>query len=401
MNTLADAIDYVLEEGARHPERDGLAAESAAAEGRPRPFPCFYLGHLHSPEDRGTAPPPHHVPRAMAFPDTDDGRLAREIVGLLAPLDMLNPVRLCLSPGGARSPGDLIPCFGTPLSEDGGAAAFTRPLAELLQRPPPDPDTAGFMPGFRARIARIKACTPPAFRIGMPDMQGPFNLAHALIGDEAFTAPVLEPEAWAAFMDRITTFWIAAHERLHAWIGPERLRPLDRWPCIAECSVNLVSAEFYEEHIRPHDLRIARHFGGLRIHPCSGRHVFHATLRGLPSVRATEAGAMIMRMAAPCIGVDEALAALGARPIVLAIGQELPGDWAEAEGIIAADLARAAADPRLLLNYTGMFWSRADRSRIRELHRRLDAAWPAPAKSAPPAGTGGRAAPAVSSARRQ
>ena len=44
----------------------------------------------------------------------------------------------------------------------------------------------------------------------------------------------------------------------------------------------MVSEEFYREHILPHDLRIARHFGSVWIHPCNGLHVFRATLEGLP-----------------------------------------------------------------------------------------------------------------------
>jgi hypothetical protein len=206
-------------------------------------------------------------------------------------------------------------------------------------------------------------------------MQGPFNLVHAMAGDEAFTAPLVEPEKFHAFMARVTDFWIAAAERLRAWIGPECLRPLDRWVRICECSVNLVSEGFYRDHILPHDLRIARHFGAVRIHPCSGRHVFRATVAHLPNVRATEAGLMLAPMAAPCVSVAEALDQIGDRPIVLSIGQELPADFGEAFGLIRSDLALARANPRLLFGYTGMFWRKKDRPAIRDLHRRLDACW--------------------------
>jgi len=375
LTTLQEAIACFQETLARHPERDGLAAEAAAVEGRARPWACFYLNHLAVPNDRADVPvefaPPEHD-----FGPGPEGDLAREIVGLLGPLDMLNPVRARLSPGGARSPADLIPSFGTPLSADGVAAAYTRPIADLLADPPPDPETAGLMGEIREHIALVKRLTPPTFRIGMPDMQGPFNLAHALAGDEAFLVPLTDPEAWHRFMERITDFWIAACERLREWIGPERLGAADGAVGIAECSVNLVSADFYREHILPYDVRIARRFGGVRIHPCSGRHVFHATLEALGGVTATEAGLMRSRMAAPCIGVDEALRAIGDRPILLAIGQELPADPAEAFEFIRADLDRARDNPRLLMGYTGMDWRRKDRPMIRDLHRRLDDCWP-------------------------
>ena len=375
LRTLREAISYFEDTLARHPQRDGLAAERAAVEGRSRPWPCLYLNHLAVPDDHA------EVPSELVLPECDsppgpEGEIAREIIGLLAPLDMLNPVSAVLSPGGARSPADLVPSFGTPLSADRGAAAYTRPIADVIAGPPPDPDASGFMRDFRDRIALVKQLTPPMFCIGMPDLQGPFNLAHALVGDEAFTAPLTDADSHHRLMERITDFWIAACERLREWIGPERLRPLDRWARIAECSANLVSEDFYRRHILPYDLRIARHFGHVGIHPCSGRHVFHATLNGLPCVRATEAGLMRSKMAAPCIGVAEALSAIGGRPILLSIGQELPADLNEALDLIRADLELARDNPRLLFGYTGMDWRRRDRPAIRDLHRRVDACWP-------------------------
>ena len=374
LRTLSDAIGFFQETLAQHPERDALAAEQAACTGAPRPYPCFYLGHLHDPTDK-TESPPHFVLPPHQFPDDPEGRLAREILGLLAPLDMPNPVTAALSAGGPGSPADLVPSFGLPLSEDRAAAGCTRPLDELLAQPPPDPDAAGMMPLFRQHIEMVKDLTPPSFRINLPDMQGPFNLVHAMAGNEAFTAPLTEPAKFHAFMTRVTDFWIAAYERLRTWVGPERLRPLDRWVRITECSVNLVSEGFYRDHILPHDLRVARRFGAVRIHPCSGRHVFRATLERLPGVMATEAGLMLARMAAPCISVAEALELIGERPIVLNIGQELPADFEQAFEVIRADLALSPTRPRLLFGYTGMYWRKKDRPMIRDLHRRLDALW--------------------------
>jgi hypothetical protein len=376
LTTLQDAIAYFTDTLACQPQRDSLAAEEAAMRGRPRPWPCIYLNHLAVPGDAADVPAEFTPPEHDFGPGTE-GDLAREIVGLLGPLDMLNPVGAALSPGGAGSPAELVPSFGTPLSADRGAAAYVRPIADILAEPPPDPGSAGMMADVRQHIALVKQLTPPTFRINMPDMQGPFNLAHALVGDEAFLAPQTEPDAYHRLMTRITDFWIAACDHVRAWIGPQRLRPLHRWPYVAECSVNLVSAEFYRRYVLPYDLQIARHFGLLRIHPCSGRHVFHATLDGLPgSVAATEAGMMLSRMAAPCIPVAEAVRAIGERPILLAVGQELPADPDEAFRIVQADLDLARRNPRVLLGYTGMDWRRKDRPMIRQLHRRLDACWP-------------------------
>jgi hypothetical protein len=141
---------------------------------------------------------------------------------------------------------------------------------------------------------------------------------------------------------------------------------------VSECSCNLVSRECYEEHILPHDLRLAQAFGAMRMHPCSGPHVFHATLEDLPNVIYTQAG-HIASASAGSISVDDALAAIGDRPIVLDIGQELPERGEE--DFIRHDLDRYARHPRLMFAYTGMHWRRKDRPLIREMHRRLDEYW--------------------------
>jgi len=181
----------------------------------------------------------------------------------------------------------------------------------------------------------------------------------------------MEEEKFRALMERITTFWLAALRNLRSWIGEARQMPHDRTGKICECSVNLVSPDFYRQHILPHDCRIATALGPLHIHPCSGPHVFHATLDNLPVI-VTEAG-FIARAAAGAISVDEALRALLDRPILLHVGQELP-EGREYE-FICADFDRYAANPRQLFGYTGMHWRRKDRPMIREIHRRLDAYW--------------------------
>jgi hypothetical protein len=208
-------------------------------------------------------------------------------------------------------------------------------------------------------------------KIGLPNMQGPFNVAHAVLGEEAMTAPYLEPELFREFMARVVRVWLGVRRTVSELIGPEYADPTDALPRVAECSVNLVSRAMYEEHILPHDRAVAEALGDLAVHPCSGPHVFRATLAGLP-VRMTEAG-HIARTAAGSIEVDEALAAIGGRPIALGIGEELPEG--REEETVRRHLDLYAAHPRLTFSYTGMHWRRKDRPAIRRMHRRLDAYW--------------------------
>jgi hypothetical protein len=231
------------------------------------------------------------------------------------------------------------------------------------------------MPTFKKSAAFIREQTPSAFKINMPDFQGPYNLAHAMIGDEAFTAPYTDPDDFYTFMGRITDYWIAATELLLSWIGEARLRKPHAVPRIAECSVNMVSPDFYKEHILPFDRRIAEKFGQLYIHPCSGTHVFKATFENLP-VAGTEAGMMIARMAAPVVSTRHALEIMNNRPAMLVVAQELPADWDEASRLVMDDLELALKMPHILIGgYTGIFWRNEDRARIREFHRELDRYW--------------------------
>ena len=229
------------------------------------------------------------------------------------------------------------------------------------------------MPQMRKKIESIKGNVPESFKIHFPDRQGPFNLAHLILGTEVFTAPYTDPEKFHAIMKRITDFWLQARKVLIEWIGPERLDP---WYAsdnrVCECSVNMISPDMYKQFVLPYDMQISEAIGSIAIHPCSGPHVFHVTLDNLPNVVYTEAG-HIEQTTAGAISVDEALEVIGDQPIALGIGQELP-EGREYE-FIKRDLDRCPGNPRLMFAYTGMHWRKKDRPLIRDIHKRLDDYW--------------------------
>lgn len=371
IDSVAAAVDYFEATVERHPELNGFAPYCAALAGKRRTYAGLSILHLISPEDTGPCADEFALP-AVTTTRAPEGDLAREIVGMLAPLELLNPVTPCFVLG--RGSESLTPSFGIPLDPEAqNAPAFHKSLDQLLSEPPPDPTTSGLFPEMRERISLIRERVPASFKISLPGMQGPFNMAQAILGPEAFTAPLDEEVRFQRLMARITEFWIGARQTLLEWIGPDRLAPVPyTWlPCITECSVNLVSADFYRRFVLPHDRRITEALGPVHVHPCSGPHVFHATLDGLP-VLATEAG-YIEKATAGAISVEDALAAIGERPILLHIGQELP-DGREYD-FIRRDLDRYADHPRLLFSYVGMHWRRKHRPAIRDLHRHLDDYW--------------------------
>ncbi len=371
VTSLSDAIDLFSATLTAHPERDIHAAHEAVLAGRPRQYPVLYLNHLSDPEDCGI-PEDDYVPPDVRMPDSMEGHLTHEIIGMLNPLSMDNPIAPTFGLG--KGPGTLVTAFNIPLDpEAGNSPAYSRPLDAVLADGHPDPATAGLMPEMLQRIDRIKDhVAPGTFKIGLPDFQGPFNLAHAVLGEDALTAPYLEPDKFHRLMDMITTYWIEARALMIGHIGRDWLTPMDRTPLICECSVNLISPDMYAQHILPHDLHIMEHYGAVRIHPCSGPHVVQATLEGLPGLIYTEAG-LIAKTAAGSQSAADALARLGGRPVILAIGQEPPKDG-EFESI-RDDLALYPEHHRMLFSYTGMHWRIADRPRIRALHGSLDEWW--------------------------
>ena len=363
----AEALKDVLE---RHPQCDISTAREYVERGELRPHAAMYL--WRGPDiDAGesfkpTVPPP---PRSPAE------RILASLKSALDPLPMLNPISRGIGLG--RGTGTLAASFGVKLDETLGNTPFgNRPIDEVIAEGMPDPETSGIIPEMKETIDAVQALTPDWVQIQLPDMQGPFNIAHMILGDEVFIAPLTEPEKFERLMEIITDFFLAVHGNLSKWIEPGRFVNFPGNACrIAECSVNMISADTYMEHVFKHDRRIAESFGKVAIHPCSGPHVFKATLDNLPNVVYTEAGIMIKKMFAGSISVDEAMRQIGDRPMILGVGQELPEDFAEAERIVKGFFDLAKINPRMTFGFTGIFWRKGWEGRILDLHRRLDDYW--------------------------
>jgi hypothetical protein len=370
LRSLNEALDYFGGMLEANPQRDMHAAENAVLDGRRREWPCIGLIHPDRPDDRFVPAGELELPK-VEMPDGEQAGLARQIIGKLGALKMLNPISCSLGLGCGTA--TFVTAFGIPPNpEANNSPAFDRKLDDVLAEAPPDVETAGVMPEMRRRIELIRACTPDWLKIELPDCQGLYNIAHAIIGEEALTAPYTEPEKFHELMRRVTDYWIAAVRLLRGWIGPRRQTPWNRIQRVCECSVNLVSPRMYEEHLLPYDLRVAQAFGPLDVHTCSGQHVFDVTLKNLPGVVATEAG-YGDGLSAGYTAISHAIEAIGSRPIVLRIGQMLP-QGQEFE-FICRDLDLYERTPRLLFHYTGMYWLKKDRPAIRDLHKRLDEYW--------------------------
>ncbi|HPP13300.1 MAG TPA: hypothetical protein PKW42_11275, partial [bacterium] len=273
-------------------------------------------------------------------------------------------------------PGTLAASFGLAPDPDAGyVPRQSLSLKTALKNGPPDPQKSGLLPVIKEEIEAIKELTPEWLKIGLPDTQGPFNISHMVAGNEVFTAAVASPEEFDAFLRMVTEFFIRVNETVRAWIGPERLpRGDEETVRIAECSVNLVSADFYERYLLVHDLSVARRWPYVDIHTCSGPHVFQVTLKSISNLIVTEAG-FIEKACAGWTPVETALKAIGDRTIILRIGEELPADFHQAEERIKSRFLLARGNHRLSFAFTGMYWRKTDEQKMVELHRRLDEFW--------------------------
>jgi len=364
---IEKAVSELEEKLRQHPQRRLDLAWQAIRENKPRRYPVIYLARLvdiSAGEGKIT----------QDFSPDPEENLLRKLKSLTGPLKLFNPIAPVISTG--VGPGTLSASFGLNLdAATGYVPGQTISLKEALKKGMPDPEKSGFLPAIKEEIETVKTLTPEWVKIGLPDTQGPFNLCHLIIGDEAFTAPYTMPERFQEFMSLVTEFFQQVNLKVRNWIGRERLAEKEMETIhIAECSVNLVSSDFYCQYLLPHDLTVAKKWKYVDIHTCSGMHVFTATLNCIPNLVATEAG-YIEKACAGWTPVETALSQIGERPIALRIGEELPSDFQEAENYIKKRLLLARKNNRLSFAFTGMYWKKTDEPAIAKLHLTLDEFW--------------------------
>jgi len=360
---LQQAIDELLGTLEKRPDKDQRTIWADLLSGRRPSIPPVALGRQADPEDKDDTP-------VGPAGDSPEAELARGLRGKLRALKFGNQVSPAVGVGIGTS--TLATAFGVEVRDDiqGAPPTCHIPLREFDGWDVPDADTAGCMPAIRDKIAFYRRHLPPDIKIGYPDMQGPFNIAHIILGSEIFYAFTDEPERLHRLMQLITDFSMRVYDRLKAWIGPDYMLPyMPHTQRIAECSCNTISKDTYREFVKPYDTQLGAYHGELGIHPCSGPHVFEVTLDELPHVRYTECGIVDCAFAGS-IDVDKAIKRIGGRSIILSCGQELkPG---VEETTIKNHLARLRDLPMMTFGYTGMYWKKRDDPEIIALRQRLD-----------------------------
>lgn len=359
------ALERVFQVMEERPEKNSLNLMADLAAGR-RPRGCpVSLGRFTHPSEMslGEAKP--------ASEESMEQKLLNSLRGIPGPLENHNNFSPALGTGvGVPS---VASAFGVEPDDNprnpGGVKAYL-PLETFDDFEPPDVNTAGCWPQVREAIEFYKANTPPEIKIGYPDLQGPINISHSILGTPLFLAMRLDPDRLHHLLQMITDFTIQARAAMREWIGPERmLQGPAHTSRIAECSVDLISRADYHELGLPYDRQIAESEGILAIHMDGGRHVFEETLWNLPQIRWTEWMDTVAGFA-PQISQDEALAEIGDRPIAISGGVELwKGDF---EAIIHDHLARMEDHPLQMFGFCVMTWRKQNEPELKALRARLD-----------------------------
>lgn len=364
---IEEALAAVFQTMEERPEKNMFVVYEDLMAGR-RPSVCpLSLGRVQKPDEVPTEVPKDHADFAPPEKRLLDG--LRGIPNALKLENLYSPMLgVCFGTSTVATAFGIEPDLGNP-HNPGGVKSYL-PLETFDEFEPPDINTAGLFPRIKELIDYYKAHTPPEIKIGYPDLQGPVNIAHIIVGTELFVAMYEEPERVHHLLQMITDFLLQCFTVLPQWIGEDRLIPFVlATKRIAECSVNLMSRETYREFGLPYDRQIAEFHGEIGIHTCNGLHVFEETLRGLPNVRYTEWG-IVASAFAPCTPLEDALQEVGERQIILSGGQELwEGDY---EQTIKDHFARLEDHDLLSFGYCGMYWRAEDEPEIVAMHKQLD-----------------------------
>jgi hypothetical protein len=214
---------------------------------------------------------------------TWEERLADPLVMLRAELDAIRPH---LEIGDDRVPtvrvqfgtAQVAAAFGCEmfLPENNLPAAGSHVLTclddvEKLAIPAPD---AGWYGKLAEWTGIWKKNLPDGVHIQHPDIQSAFNSAHLIRGNDIMLDFFDAPEKVGVLLDKVTDFMIAITRHTKAMISDDPDWFFD-WGAmwkgsarISNCSMQMISPEFYQEHVLPRDIRFFNAVGGGRMHYC-------------------------------------------------------------------------------------------------------------------------------------
>lgn len=158
-------------------------------------------------------------------------------------------------------------------------AASSHVLAESqdvykLKKPPLD---AGWYGRLKMFTEVYRENLPEGVHISHPDIQGPFNTAHLIRGNDIMLDFFDDPGALDTLLDIITDYMLDLVPYLKNMISSDKEWFFD-WGAmwkgtarICNCSAHMISPELFRKHVLPRDIRLMEAIGGGRVHYC-GSH---------------------------------------------------------------------------------------------------------------------------------
>ena len=250
--------------------------------------------------------------------------------------------------------------FGCELGipENNTPAARTHSLENIqdvyaLEKPPLD---AGWYGKLDEWTALWLEHLPKGVHIQHPDIQSAFNSALLIRGSDLLMDMVDDPVAVNALMDLVTDFMIDMTRHVREaitddpdwffdwnslWKGSARL---------SNCSMHMISPEFYREQVLAHDARFLNAMGGGRIHYCgSQREVIDdfCTIPGLTGLD-IDVGRHDPYEVAERLPENVVLS-INPPPYSSIMKRLLSGDWPQKRNLIVGTWANSLEEARELL----------------------------------------------------
>jgi hypothetical protein len=215
---LDNAIKSILDAIEKRPDKNLLNIWADLEMGQRPYYPPVNIGMPILPEDD---PAPK--------PKDEAERLCNQIEDLLKPLELENPISPILSTGYGDT-GMMAAALGAKLNLGdltfyGGGIVEHIPFEKAVDREIPDPADTIFFQEINKQIESYLKYTPDKFKIDLPDMGGPFNIAASLVGSDIYYKFNDFPEMVHLLMEKITSFWISAYEMFYSWIPQDRFAP--------------------------------------------------------------------------------------------------------------------------------------------------------------------------------
>ncbi len=176
--------------------------------------------------------------------------------------------------------GQVAAAFGCPLKDVENSlpaveASILKEAKDSYHLSMPDLDA-----GWYAKLAQWNELwlkhLPEGIAIQHPDIQGPFNTAHLIRGNDILTDFYDDPESVEHLLDIITDYMIKLVPHLKEMIGESEGWFRD-WSAlwkgaarISNCSTTMIDPDFYHRFIFPRDQQLIDSIGGGRIHYCGG-----------------------------------------------------------------------------------------------------------------------------------